>query len=330
MSPSLSIIVPVYNVEKYLPKCIDGILAQTFTDFELLLVDDGSTDSSGRICDAYAATDSRIRVTHKSNGGVSSARNVALENVTGGVKWITFIDSDDFVANDYIQNLLKQTKEDSELDFVQGGCTNYRDSSSTYDIEQEYESVISNDKADLLERMRGLLHSKLFLAALIEKIGLRFDERIRIAEDMIFTIEYIRHVNKYAFCSERGYYYRRHSSSATQSQKREYAEMLVGFRLFYKVVTDYKNAHSIRRSEVRDKQLSRYVLNTMFALYRNAYSRKERLNRLRTDFTRQDLSLLKHGNPNKVSNILAKLLRYRQYILFDLIVWGLFTIRKRG
>ena len=88
----VSIIVPVYNTEKFLHRCIDSILAQTYTDFELLLIDDGSKDSSGTICDEYAAQDARVRVFHKENGGVSSARNLGLDNARG--EWVTFVDSD--------------------------------------------------------------------------------------------------------------------------------------------------------------------------------------------------------------------------------------------
>ena len=84
MNNVLAVIVPVYNVEKYLPECIDSIIKQSFTDFCLLLVDDGSTDKSGQICDSYAAADSRIHVIHKPNGGVSSARNMALDYTIGG------------------------------------------------------------------------------------------------------------------------------------------------------------------------------------------------------------------------------------------------------
>lgn len=91
--PLISIIVPVYNSEKTLNRCIDSILSQTFHDWELLLIDDGSTDCSGEICDEYAIKDKRVKVFHKGNGGVSSARNVGLNNAKG--EWITFIDSDD-------------------------------------------------------------------------------------------------------------------------------------------------------------------------------------------------------------------------------------------
>ncbi len=99
----ISIIVPVYNVEKYLNRCIDSVLAQTFTDFELILVDDGSTDASGKICDEYSSKDSRIRVIHKQNGGLSDARNVGIEASIGD--YLMFVDSDDWVAEDYVKLL---------------------------------------------------------------------------------------------------------------------------------------------------------------------------------------------------------------------------------
>ena len=98
-APKVSIIVPVYKAEKYLHRCVDSILAQTFTDFELLLVDDGSPDSSGTICDRYAAADPRVHVFHKPNGGVSSARNLGIDNARG--EWITFVDADDFISPSY-------------------------------------------------------------------------------------------------------------------------------------------------------------------------------------------------------------------------------------
>lgn len=94
----ISIIVPVYNTEKYLDQCIQSILSQTYTDYELLLVDDGSTDSSGVICDRYAEQDSRVREFHKPNGGVSSARNMGLDNARG--EWIGWVDSDDYIDAD--------------------------------------------------------------------------------------------------------------------------------------------------------------------------------------------------------------------------------------
>ena len=95
-NPKISVIIPVYNAESTLRRCVDSVLAQTFPDFECLLINDGSEDKSGEICDEYAIRDSRVRVFHKGNGGVSSARNVGLDNATG--EWIAFVDSDDWVG----------------------------------------------------------------------------------------------------------------------------------------------------------------------------------------------------------------------------------------
>lgn len=100
-APLVSVIVPVYNVEKYLPRCLNSLVNQTYENLEILLVDDGSVDSSGEICDAYAAKDNRIRVFHIPNGGVSNARNMALDNMAG--EYVTFVDSDDWLNDKWIK-----------------------------------------------------------------------------------------------------------------------------------------------------------------------------------------------------------------------------------
>ena len=113
MIPKISVIIPVYNAEKTLHRCIDSILAQTFSDFEVLLIDDGSKDKSGEICDEYARKDSRIKVCHKENGGVSSARNMGLDNAKG--EWITFVDADDYIASDFLSAI-----NNNNCDFIIG------------------------------------------------------------------------------------------------------------------------------------------------------------------------------------------------------------------
>ena len=106
--PAISIIVPVYNAEKYLRRCIDSILSQSFTDFELILIDDGSTDLSPQICDEYASRDNRIKLIYKKNAGVSAARNDGLDIAQG--EFITFVDSDDWVDERYLECLYKNKK----------------------------------------------------------------------------------------------------------------------------------------------------------------------------------------------------------------------------
>lgn len=120
--PKISIIVPVYNVEKYLPRCLDSIIGQTFKDWECLVIDDGSTDTSGAICDEYARKDKRIKVFRKKNGGLTSARNHGLERADG--EWIMHVDGDDWIELDSIERLLR-TAESNDADMVIGDF-NYR------------------------------------------------------------------------------------------------------------------------------------------------------------------------------------------------------------
>ena len=115
MTPEISIIVPIYKVEAYIHKCVNSILNQTFKNFELILVEDGSPDKCGEICDEYAKKDSRVVVIHKENGGVSSARNIGLKKAVG--KYISFIDPDDYLELNYYDELLKISK-DNELDIA--------------------------------------------------------------------------------------------------------------------------------------------------------------------------------------------------------------------
>ena len=131
--PTISVLIPVYKVEKYLPRCIDSVLAQSFTDWEMILVDDGSPDRSGMICDDYAARDSRIRVIHKKNTGLYGARNAGLDCARGD--WIAFVDSDDWLHRDYLKALLSGTTEDTDV--VLCGCLTSDEGALPYAAEEE-------------------------------------------------------------------------------------------------------------------------------------------------------------------------------------------------
>lgn len=120
--PLVTVIIPVYNAENTLARCVDSILAQTFTDFELLLIDDGSRDGSAALCDEYAKKDGRVRVFHKENGGVSSARNVGLDNAQG--EWLCFCDSDDYTYPCWLKNFEEHFSSGAEM-IVQGFTCNH-------------------------------------------------------------------------------------------------------------------------------------------------------------------------------------------------------------
>jgi len=204
--PTISVIVPVYNVEKYIGKCIDSILNQTYSDLELLLIDDGSPDESGMICDEYAKRDSRIRVLHKENGGVSSSRNIGVDNARG--KWILFVDGDDWVGSEYIQSMFLGNK-DADLSMQgykiirqcgQDIIHKFDSNLFTYNIlevfcESEYKNIINSPV------------SKLFKASIIKTYNIRFDNSISYGEDHLFVLEYLKHVKSIYISNTYDYYY---------------------------------------------------------------------------------------------------------------------------
>lgn len=198
----ISIIVPVYKAEKYLSRCVDSLLAQTYTNFELLLIDDGSPDKSGVICDEYALKDSRVRVFHKENGGVSSARNLGLENARG--EWITFIDSDDWIKNEFLEKLLV----DFDIDLCVGGnvC-----SSGCYmklhDRLYDRKIITNFIKQYLPTQLLHTVWGKLLKREIIIKNNIRFSEDVRFGEDTLFSYQYLCHCNSIMTVSYCGYNY---------------------------------------------------------------------------------------------------------------------------
>jgi glycosyltransferase involved in cell wall biosynthesis len=203
----ISVIVPVYNTEKYLHRCIDSILAQTYTDFELLLIDDGSTDSSGAICDKYAERDSRVRVFHKENGGASSARNLGLDNANG--EWITFCDSDDWVYSSWLENY--DITNNSAYDLICQGieCSkrfSISDTCNKYSF--DFTGIIRDGLLLLKEyNIIGYTVIKLFKRDIIYKSNLRFEEIYNFMEDEEFVLRYMSLCKTMKSVNKIGYYY---------------------------------------------------------------------------------------------------------------------------
>ena len=226
----ISIIVPVYSVEKYLGECIDSILRQTYENFELILVDDGSPDDSGKICDKYAERDERIKVIHKENGGVSSARNTGLDNAKG--EYITFVDSDDIIDNRYLELMYKRIVEaDSDMCF----CRFDRlEGNSFFKIKEGMFPPFCNcnnreQMASLLSRFftlkNNLLGSSCRILYKAKKIkGNVFNEKLKIGEDLIYVIRCILKSETICSIKEELYHYRYNFGSATLSYRKRYLE----------------------------------------------------------------------------------------------------------
>lgn len=222
----ISVIVPVYNVEKYLNQCIGSIVSQTFTNLEIILVDDGSTDSSGSICEKWMQKDSRIKVLHKKNEGLGYARNSGLEVAHG--EYATFIDSDDTISKNMIRNLMDGIrKNNSELCI--GGYNRINEEGKLlykkayFDKFYEYDDV----KNSLLPKLIGALPDKhdsikmsvwnvLFSMQVIKKNKLRFvSEKDYMSEDIIWDINYLTRINRAQLISFSDYNYRVRNGSLT-------------------------------------------------------------------------------------------------------------------
>ena len=204
MTPKISVIVPVYNVEKYLPRCIDSILSQSFTDFELLLIDDGSPDNCGKICDEYAKRDSRVKVFHKPNGGVSAARNLGIKNAMG--EWITFIDADDYIEDDFL-SLPNEVPEDLLIQ-------NYKVLLDSKFVVHDFEHRLINFSEihnflnnNIGKEIFSSPWAKFYRRELIKDGNISFPEEIKVGEDALFVLDYLCYTKSILFLSKANYIY---------------------------------------------------------------------------------------------------------------------------
>ena len=218
----LSIIVPVYNVEQYLRACIDSILAQTFTDWELILVDDGSPDRSGAICDEYAARDSRMRVVHKPNGGVNSARNAGLDRAKGN--YITFVDGDDYLKPDTLERAFETIDQNRDVDMLQYPEVHVAENGveTLWNGYPAMDRIIS-DKHDMLVALLGSrptipggLWGKLYARSVWLATRLRDD--MRFCEDMVMMPAIMEKCRSIMSITAGGYCYVMHGGSVSHSR----------------------------------------------------------------------------------------------------------------
>lgn len=236
----ISIIVPVYKAEKYIHRCIDSILAQSHSDFELLLIDDGSPDNCGAICDEYATMDRRVRVFHKVNGGVSSARNLGLDHAQG--EWITFVDVDDYLHSDYLSSLYAMNDADMVV-----GSFQLVGSDEKWDVVLEdrfYDRKLFGDGIfDLLIKVNFQTPwGKLFKHSLLNAHHLRFDEEMIANEDFLFVLNYLIYVQSLRTCKASGYYYERGNLDGLSQNFRHFYPYFYGMETF-KRMTDVMVQH---------------------------------------------------------------------------------------
>lgn len=226
MPDTISVIVPVYNAEKYLARCVDSIVCQTKKELEILLIDDGSTDSSGAICDSYLA-DSRVRVFHIVNGGVGAARNFGISQATG--KYIAFVDSDDVCHPELLERLHSALSDDPEKAMSLCGISFFYEypqvtkavshNAGTYSVKEYIEAILLPVRTG---QFCGAPYCKLFHTDILRENGVLYPTDTTFAEDFIFNIRYLHHINKVHIVDAPLYFYQ--SDTANSLTQKNYGK----------------------------------------------------------------------------------------------------------
>lgn len=260
----VSIVAPVYNIGKYLPSFIDSVIVQTYPNWELLLVDDGSTDESGHICDDYLRIDSRIRVIHQPNEGVSSARNAGIKEASGD--WLLLPDADDFLSRDALETLLSYAKEDVDLvcaaytRYVQGELVPER-------VISETKKVSVSEYVDEIGCLTGARNidrycwNKLFRLSLIKSHNILFHEGLSNCEDILYVYQYLSRCPQEIQCvSYKMYTYFRRSTGAAMSLLKTYTPKSGG--KFMAMTMCYDLLEQMEASQVTKERMRREILNS--------------------------------------------------------------------
>lgn len=326
MAPFISIVMPVYNVEKYIEKSIQSVLAQTFTDFELLLVDDCSPDESGKICDAFAKMDKRIKVVHlPQNGGVANARNTVMIPACG--EYLCFLDSDDYFDSDMLEVLADSVKKNPAQAVVFGLIEEYYNdkgmlkSTKTVSCDEKIirnkqklrEEILKLEAMDLY----GYPCNKMYNVAYLKETKAVFP-RMRFNEDIIFNIDYFMNAESCNLLSFAPYHYVKHTGSTTGSFiPTYYQDIMVKIDRLYAQL-DYWDMHSEENLQFLALRYTRYLFS---ALERNCDKRSEMPHKKRKAFFKEVLkterykNLSKHLSGDGFIGILAKILRTRSSFL---------------
>jgi len=324
-TPKVSVIVPVYNVEPYLRRCLDSILAQTFSDFEAVLVDDGSTDHSGAICDEYAVRDARFKTIHIPNGGVSSARNMGLKQAKG--MWVAFVDADDCVFPDYLQHLyngLAGADDDSIL--VWGSML-----VNGVPKRHFHRKVMKDGEAALHIMRNGVLAlsgpvSKLFSMRIIRENGILFPVNIKMGEDGIFLQHYLNAIETVSFISDVDYYLHDTPGSLSKhinSFDSEWECFVTWKHLIAEYVYKYKTQFTAHDETIWNNRVGKSFIRCLFSVSQQQpqWSIIRQWNTLKEVPAQEYKEFKRHYRPKSFSEKVYKcLIDYHRLFLFVLII----------
>ncbi len=331
ISPEISVVVPVYNVETLLQRCVKSILCQSYTDFELLLINDGSTDRSGQLCDELRSQDNRIRVFHQKNQGVSAARNTGISHASG--KYVAFVDSDDWVKKNYLSYLLSSTTGREGKGLVIQGFLIFRPDGSLLDGTKNFIPGFSTSAATIGEMVEehnlseyGCPYSKLYDRSLLIEHSIRFDKRTDFGEDLLFMFDYLMYADYLLVDTPQEYVYIKYPSSLSSSFhpfEMEYFFFVSFLKRIERLSVSFnialENYPKTMKAVMRSFQ--RTLKTDYQAYHRDSVSLKERLEHLKI-LAKEHKNLLQNFYyPECKSDKLGKVLLLKEcFTLYDLYV----------
>lgn len=262
-NPRISIIIPIYNVEEYLPQCLDSIVNQTYHNLEIILIDDGSPDNCGAICDEYAGKDARVIVIHKENGGVNTARNIGIHRATG--EWITFVDSDDWCELDYYEKMIESAM-DSDADVLYAGGYYVDYPRKTIKVHTFEEDFLLTDRKEI-DKLRmavlmpgkhgnatyGFPFDKLYRTAFMRRHHLLYDTSLKAWDDMWSNFIFFAEAEVIGGSMVIGYHYRQVTTSITKGYNPQKP------RIMYQTVSAF---HSYMDQNVLSDEMSEAIEET--------------------------------------------------------------------
>lgn len=312
----ISVIVPIYNVEKYLIKCIESIINQTYKDLEIILVDDGSTDSSGKICNEFATKDNRIKVIHKKNGGLSSARNIGLDICKGN--YISFIDSDDYIELDMYEKMIKIIVN-KKVDIVSCNYNHIYNNKKVAFFKVGVDELIKNknllyEKIFTYSNFDLVVFNKLYKATIFENI--RFPVGISPAEDLNILYDIINISNKFYCLSEALYNKIERSEGLSHTTKiKDYLNNVEAYEKLLKKIQNDKTLDYNKILKICSDNLFihyKHLLDKIYMLNNMMYSDLEK-NTIKSIYYLYDKDLLKNKDRRKVYLLKISPNLYKKY-----------------
>jgi glycosyltransferase involved in cell wall biosynthesis len=333
--PLISIIIPAYNAEQSINRCLESVLNQTYPYFEALVIDDGSRDGTAQLCDEFGKKDNRFKVIHKQNGGVSSARNIGLQTLTGD--YVCFLDSDDWIEPDYFEHFVKLAEQQNALILFNPVVHKPEGVEKKWNLDDVTYTKDNFSEAFLYLNLvkMGWINSKFYTSAVIKKHQIKFDEAVHYGEDLLFTLEYINYIEILKYTGYAGYNYTLFNADALSKRHNSFHSEYTGFKMMKLRIATLKETFqlSLPARENLNRFLGWFFLRSIESFYRgnSAVPHKTRMELLKLAHRPEDLKFLEDSKSLQLPaaiNLSILLYKKKWLFLYDQFLKRSFDLRR--